>query len=594
MAAPVTCPRCHAPWTPDPRHASGSPVCPSCRRVETAVSTTPRPRAISVPPLPPVVAPAAPSRPALLWPVVVGAVALALFAVVGLTLIAVLAPTDTPLPAPAVVDVGVRASDTANLTASPAPPPTAKAGFTPAPPSPPPVVLAPRPEQLAVVPKEIVDRPAAPPAAVAKLDPRAAPVKEPFKRRLPPPSADELIRQLFLAVEIDLERVPGSTAQVVAFAAASHGKLPHPLPQTLTRRKDLDGLPLRMGMDCHLGKESAESLQILSRKLRTYLGESSPATATGAAALVFRSSGTTDPRPNANFVRKKLENDTDGVASEWTKPEAVPTLVQLLQAEDRPMRLLLVEMLDKIPCREATIALALRAAFDLSPDVREYAVDALRFRSAADYQPILLAALRYPWAPPAEFAAEALVNLRDTTAVPALVGMLDDPPCTEGKVDFGKGEVHVTREVVRVNHLRNCLLCHAPSMETTELVRGRVPTPGQPIPPMFSQQYYESNSPGQFVRADITYLKQDFAVPQMVASPGAWPAYQRYDYMVRTKLATDVKKETAKPVTDYPQRQSVLFALRELTGRDAGEDSEAWRTEMRKSQGDAGRRTGGQ
>jgi len=29
--------------------------------------------------------------------------------------------------------------------------------------------------------------------------------------------------------------------------------------------------------------------------------------------------------------------------------------------------------------------------------------------------------------------------------------------------------------------------------------------------------------------------------------------------------------------TSYPQRESVLFALRELTGKDAGKESRGWR-----------------
>jgi hypothetical protein len=35
---------------------------------------------------------------------------------------------------------------------------------------------------------------------------------------------------------------------------------------------------------------------------------------------------------------------------------------------------------------------------------------------------------------------------------------------------------------VRINHLGNCLLCHSPSTSRADLVRGAVPTPGQPLP----------------------------------------------------------------------------------------------------------------
>jgi hypothetical protein len=63
-----------------------------------------------------------------------------------------------------------------------------------------------------------------------------------------------------------------------------------------------------------------------------------------------------------------------------------------------------------------------------------------------------------------------------------------------------------------------CLLCHAPSVNKEGgLVRGLVSTPGE-APPV---QYYESQG-GDFVRADIPFLRQDFSVnlPESDAGPG--------------------------------------------------------------------------
>ena len=68
-----------------------------------------------------------------------------------------------------------------------------------------------------------------------------------------------------------------------------------------------------------------------------------------------------------------------------------------------------------------------RAVFDLSPDVREAAVKALRARRNSEYRPVLLGALRYPWAPAADHAAEALVALEDRGAAGQLVRLLDEP-----------------------------------------------------------------------------------------------------------------------------------------------------------------------
>ena len=50
----------------------------------------------------------------------------------------------------------------------------------------------------------------------------------------------------------------------------------------------------------------------------------------------------------------------------------------------------------------------------------------------------------------------------------------------------------------------------------------------------FSSVYY-SRGKGDFVRADVTYLKQDFSVQLPVANPGQWPAEQRYDFVVRER-----------------------------------------------------------
>ena len=46
------------------------------------------------------------------------------------------------------------------------------------------------------------------------------------------------------------------------------------MPDLLVKRPDLVGLPMRMCLECQIGKESAENLQVLSRKLRRDLGAS--------------------------------------------------------------------------------------------------------------------------------------------------------------------------------------------------------------------------------------------------------------------------------------------------------------------------------
>jgi hypothetical protein len=86
--------------------------------------------------------------------------------------------------------------------------------------------------------------------------------------------------------------------------------------------------------------------------------------------------------------------------------------------------------------------------------------------------------------------------------------------------------------LVRVNHLSNCKLCHPASGRVGNPVPAAVPNPSRPLPaPITTPAYYEGG--GDFVRADVTFLRQDFSVPQKVPSHGVWPERQRFDFMVR-------------------------------------------------------------
>ena len=70
---------------------------------------------------------------------------------------------------------------------------------------------------------------------------------------------------------------------------------------------------------------------------------------------------------------------------------------------------------------------------------------------------------------------------------------------------------------------------------------------------------------------------------QHVANPDKWPGWQRFDFLVRTrelpaKEAAALDKCGPHPRwLIYPQRDAVLFALRELTGEDLGKGSAEWR-----------------
>lgn len=382
-------------------------------------------------------------------------------------------------------------------------------------------------------------------------------------------SAEDLRIELSHAPELALDAVPGSSAKVyqVMRQIAGRGKPrpeQHPLTLLTRKRPDLIGLPLVMGDHCQLGKEPAENLHALSRKLRTFLSKSTAAQGRGG--------NTGDTRIDPDLLRQTLLAEDE--KAHWLQTEAIPTMQQMLMAERKSVRLLLVEFLSRIDRREATVALAQRAIYDLNVEVREAAIKALRDRPREEYQKILVDGLIYPWAPVADHSSRALIALDLKEAVPQMIAQLDlGDPRLITTISNGKPVVMI-RELVRVNHFKNCLLCHAPSFQTTDLVRGTIPDPTQPLPATSTLEYY-SNITRPAVRADVTYLRQDFSVFQPVEKPGVWPIFQRFDYLVRLRPLRPTDP-AAKPGSSE-QYQATLFTLQKLTGKNPGPAPEDWK-----------------
>jgi HEAT repeat protein len=407
--------------------------------------------------------------------------------------------------------------------------------------------------------------PAAAPAKPADPDRRALAAAIEIKR-FDTSTEEELRKELVAVPELALDRLPNTSRQLRALVAEL-GNRPYPGPAGLLgARVDLQGLPFLQGEECHLGKGPAENLQALSVTLHKQVQECTP------------KSNSADLRLDVSRLRGLLSQDAKA-KQQWCSPDAVPTLLQVMQAENAPARLLMVELLSEVDDPRTTCALAVRAMVDLAPEVRTAAVRALASRPAADFRDLLLAGLRHPWPPVAAHAAEALAALRDKGAVAALVALLDRPAPGLPTASAAAGQFPVVREMVRVNHLRNCMLCHPPSVNTTDLVRGAVPSPSKPLIVDSITQYYDTSN--IFVHADVTYLRQDFSVMQPAEQPPTgWPAHQRFDYMVRTRKIspTDAKPlSEAKGRLSREYRATVLFALAAITGVDAGGEVVDWR-----------------
>jgi hypothetical protein len=313
---------------------------------------------------------------------------------------------------------------------------------------------------------------------------------------------------------------------------------------------------------CRISATEALSLESTANKVRR-------AGLVDITANKVRRAGLVDIAGNGGRIRKASELDASSLQRQLGSTthgpvDMLPALTQMLQAEEENRRGLLVEWLAQNGTQISSTALAQRAIFDLSPQVREAAVTALSNRPRIIYRSVLLAGLRHPWAPVADHAAEALVALQDREAVPELKALVNEPDPAAAYRLPGMNDQVVVRELVRVNHLRNCFLCHAPSFSDWDLVRALVPTPGKAL----SVQYYAAlaQSGDILVRADITYLRQDFSVVQPVAKAAPWPELQRYDFLVRSRAATSEEQiALQKPPATYPQREAVLFALKELS-----------------------------
>lgn len=264
----------------------------------------------------------------------------------------------------------------------------------------------------------------------------------------------------------------------------------------------------------------------------------------------------------------------------------IAALMQILAPEVPSMRLGLVQHLATLSHVEATRALARLAVFALEEEVRQGAVEALKVRRERDYTETLVQALRYPWPAVARNAADAIVRLERADLQKELVALLDEPDPRAPRIEDGDQQKRpVIRELVRINHHRNCLLCHAPGNTPSvspEALTAAVPVPTEPLPS--PSDGYRQSSPDVLVRVDVTYLRQDFSMYQAVGDANPWPEMQRFDFLVRTRTLT-VEEATAcrqeltagQAGRPSPYQRAALAALREMTGMEGEPTAAAWR-----------------
>jgi hypothetical protein len=527
---------------------------------------------------------------------------LTLAVLTGVTVVEVRAQTPAPLPPPAnpTSGTGGQAAD---------------------PPPPPPPTLPPAPNQ-GVVPTPSLP-PVNPPFQFS-IDPKTPlkdllPITPKIKKSAGPVLDDDLTRVPEVQFEEPLKKDGDGLAarRHIAFQIAKINHLNVKKTDSFLEalrgdRADLAGLPMAMGDACRTRGERVAQFNLAVSTVRqafsTQNGFVPPQPATSANSssaqtqLQVSFQAPSRPAPALEQVNTAdvfwdryqaltLQEDRAQPGAERTLRQhitqaRIAALMQMLAPTSASTRLGLVKHLATISHVDATRAIAKLAVFSPEEDIRQAAVDALKVRREKDYTDVLLQGLRYPWPAVARRASEVLVKLERADVVPQLIDALEEPdPRLPMVKEVNKKETTVVRELVRINHHRNCLLCHPPGNTANvpaDALTAGVPVPGEPLPS--PSQGYQNSVPEILVRIDVTYLRQDFSVLQAVEDANPWPEMQRFDYLVRTRT---LDEDEAKVYRDKlgktqrgqqsPYQRAVLYALRELTGKDAEPTPDAWR-----------------
>jgi hypothetical protein len=361
----------------------------------------------------------------------------------------------------------------------------------------------------------------------------------------------------------------------------------------LEARPDLAGLPFIMGDAARLRKADLADFR--------------------SAMENFEQSGS--PEFWASFD-KRVEEQRKEKGPEGKARFAIAGLMQIL-APDASHHAELVKRLAAMgrPVeQEATEALARLAIFSEDEKARQAAVIALQKRPAGPTTAILIEGLRYPWLSVAQHSAEAIVQLERTDLLGELVKLLEEPDPRAPATRTIKGQERImVRELVRIHHARNCLLCHPPgnapdvmkpsvakwseiekgvSATSThypnfdrEIVLGAVPIPGHSAPTRGGYRVFQTD---RVVRADVTYLRPDFSRLHKMTDLGHWPEMQRFDYLVRSRVLGDGEAQVYRKAFPgqggtAPYRQLALDALRRLTGINGGASADEWRKVLKRT-----------
>lgn len=346
-----------------------------------------------------------------------------------------------------------------------------------------------------------------------------------------------------------LRSSPGDVLPGEQEAVASVGKRPeesHMVAAWIETRPDLAGLPWRLDDSCELDKNESRLLMTASRSA---IGFRARAAAKGIHSDSIKS--------QSAMMAANLIEDTSAI-------------VQILQAQPPLIRTRMVKLLSLKEDEESIQAIADRALFDTSKEVRDLALHELKLHPPEEVRERLVNGFDHVWEPVAVNAANALVELNDELSVDDLRKKLNMPdPHAPYQDEEGNWKV---RELVRVNHLRNCLMCHAPVVDPkASPFMAAVPEPKKPLPRI----YYDSGSRTR-VRPDITYIIQDFSASHMVNDANPWPIEQRFDYFVRNRTidsAEALDRRKKRDEKEQLRERALRYAIEKLSANQQSEPS---------------------
>jgi hypothetical protein len=436
-----------------------------------------------------------------------------------------------------------------------------------------------------------------PPRFPITIDPRT-PVKDllPAAPKVVPPAGPALTDDLARVPEVEFgkptpagpEAQKNVTHQVARAAHLNAKERDGFLTALRESRPDLAGLPFAMGDDCRTTGKHTQQFTAAVATVRAAL--SGPGLPQAGGPGFPQQAGGPPFRGFWDQFQTMCDQQDAGAAKadrELAAVARVAALMQVLGAESPELRPGLVKYLAGATHPAATRALAKLALYATEDDVRSAAIDALKVRREKDYTDLLLAGLKYPLPVVAKRAAEAIARLDRADLLPELVAVLDTPDPRAPTTKRANGQkAAVVREVVRINHQKSCLMCHAPGNHLTvssDILTAPLPVPGVPLNPP-SLGYGQQASPDLMIRVDVTYLRQDFSTMLPVADAHPWPEFQRFDFLVRERELTDDEAtafaEKLAPKGKgavSPYHRAALAALREMTGKDAAPTAAAWR-----------------